>query len=135
MDETTIVQLDEDWAKSKYLQFHDEGWIYPGAKTRKYAVYNLVTKSLLGFIKWKPGWRQYAFYPNSETIFDQRCMLDLAEFCKIITEDHKKPMIEKNRKKNMLARRQRRMAQLASSSQKASGGTPPKGEYGISTGY
>lgn len=108
-----IVQIDNRWAQSQYLQFHDEGPVKPGAKTRKYTVYGRVNKLILGYIKWFPKWRQYTYYPNPDTVYNPGCLDDLAEYCEYLTSAHKGVLMERNRKKNMLARRQRRIAQLA----------------------
>ena len=38
------------------------------------------TSILLGKIKWHTGWRRYAFYPEKDTVFEQVCLRDIAEF-------------------------------------------------------
>lgn len=34
----------------------------------------------LGFVKWYPQWRQYAFYPAEGTVFNQSCIEDILNF-------------------------------------------------------
>lgn len=41
----------------------------------------------LGFIKWFGRWRCYAFYPQPGSVFENHCLMDLAEFCKEKTDE------------------------------------------------
>ncbi len=34
----------------------------------------------LGSIKWKPGWRSYVFLPYEYTIFDRKCLAEIADY-------------------------------------------------------
>ena len=45
---------------------------------------------LLGFIKWYGPWRKYAFFPEPKTLFDNKCLTDLAGVLHKLTHDHKK---------------------------------------------
>lgn len=35
----------------------------------------------VGQVSWYTRWRCYAFYPNMATVFEQRCLRDIAAFC------------------------------------------------------
>ena len=64
--------------ESKYLEFVTQ----PKRKTQKTWIIDVTSRSggmLLGQIKWYGAWRQYAFYPNPETvtIFNVECMNDI----------------------------------------------------------
>jgi hypothetical protein len=61
----------------KYIDF-DLVQILP--KTSIWAVRNTTSKLIIGYIKWYPGWRQYCFFPNSETVFSLGCLHDINEF-------------------------------------------------------
>lgn len=50
---------------------------------------------LLGQVKWYGAWRQYAFYPEPDTIFNAGCLQDLDEFLQRVTIAHR----EKRRNK------------------------------------
>ena len=34
----------------------------------------------LGFIKWYPPWRKYAFFPVDDTLYEPTCLRDIAKF-------------------------------------------------------
>ena len=44
----------------------------------------------LGVIRWQPQWRQYAFYPEADSYFEEVCMRELANFCQAQTMRHVK---------------------------------------------
>lgn len=50
---------------------------------------------LLGSIKWYPGWRTYAFYPAPETIFEKKCLREIADFL------HRETQVIKTRPKGL----------------------------------
>lgn len=65
---------------------------------RKTDIYHVVTKdgnALLGQISWYGPWRQYAFMPNSNTVFERQCMLDIVRFIHRL-------MAERKEKKELL---------------------------------
>jgi len=35
---------------------------------------------IIGIVKWNPGWRQYCFFPENETVFSNGCMQDISNF-------------------------------------------------------
>lgn len=50
---------------------------------RKTDIYQVVTKggdSLLGQVSWYAPWRCYAFYPNSNCVFEKQCLQDITSF-------------------------------------------------------
>lgn len=58
------------------------------AKTKRWEVRSKVGALLLGYVRWKAQWRKYAFFPNGNTVFDERCLSDLGSFLGIKTRDH-----------------------------------------------
>lgn len=44
---------------------------------------------LLGGIRWYGPWRGYAFFPLNGTVFEWRCLRDIATFCEAETAAHK----------------------------------------------
>jgi hypothetical protein len=113
MNEIIIKRLDIDLFKSSHLIFRDEGLIKPGAKTRRYNVFDKTNRSLLGFIKWFPNWRQYCFFPLN-SLFNCECLREVALFCEEVTTAHKSrlPGLKKREKEQKLARRQKRIEKL-----------------------
>lgn len=60
--------------KSQYLEFEMVG------DTGKTTIWDVLSKSngfILGKIKWYPQWRQYCFFPTSETVFNHACLKDI----------------------------------------------------------
>jgi hypothetical protein len=54
----------------------------PGTgKTKRFIVATADTHADLGWIRFYPRWRKYAFYPNSGTLYESDCLHDIANFC------------------------------------------------------
>jgi hypothetical protein len=51
-------------------------------KTKKYYVFTKDTpiSIKLGEIKWFGRWRQYAFFPEPNTVFEKQCLKDITNF-------------------------------------------------------
>ena len=82
--------IEEIIPTSKYLVF--DKVLYAGKKTFNIDVLNKEGVTL-GVIKWNPGWRKYAFYIASGTLFDSECLTDLKIYMDQLMGDWKK---EKN---------------------------------------
>lgn len=51
-------------------------------ESRKTPIYNLYIKDSnfqLGCIKWYGAWRKFCFYPNVETVWDNKCLTIVIE--------------------------------------------------------
>jgi hypothetical protein len=70
----------------KYIQFHV---IEKKPKTKVYGIYTLNTDDLIGTIKWHPSWRQYCFFPCSETVWSNGCLKDVENFIYQISKEQK----------------------------------------------
>ena len=64
---------------SKWLYFEDISDQYPGRKTSTIKVLSAHNKDTLGWISWFPQWMHYCFSPVVDTVFSDRCMVDIAE--------------------------------------------------------
>lgn len=64
----------------------------PNRKTHTYQLKSKQGDSL-GEVKWNPGWRKFCFYPVNDTVFDDKCLVDLIEFIQKLNLIHKE---EKN---------------------------------------
>lgn len=67
-------------SESRWIQFVEIP-VPPHFKTRRWHVRARENSVLLGVIQWFGRWRQYAFFPAGETVFERQCLRDLAEFC------------------------------------------------------
>lgn len=73
---------------SKWIMFRPRLKRTPAQRTEQWDVISLDGK-LLGIVKWYGAWRQYAFFPEPETIYERQCLRDLAEFCEKETYKHR----------------------------------------------
>ncbi len=76
----------------KWIDFLQMPREKPGMKT---LVWQVVPKSEdrgpqhpLGLVKWYGGFRKYSFFPAPNTIYEQVCLRDIAEFCEMKTREH-----------------------------------------------
>jgi len=58
-------------------------------KTDIFNVYGKDTRSLLGHVSWFAPWRRYCFHPSQNTVFEQDCLKDIANFIEEKTKIHK----------------------------------------------
>ena len=56
--------------------------IWYAGTTGKTERYTVLTNDgiLLGTIKWFSKWRKYAFFPSAETLFEESCLGEIANF-------------------------------------------------------
>lgn len=73
--------------ESLHLRFSDAG-TSPSGLTRRWELTTL-DGSPLGRISWYSPWRKYCFSPFPESIFDDSCLREIAEFCAVMTRVHK----------------------------------------------
>lgn len=85
-DQSAIKQINR---KSKWLTFLPYQPALESSRayrpTRRTLVWLVVAKAsggILGEIRWYGPWRQYAFFPEPNTVFAGSCFADIAEFCK-----------------------------------------------------
>lgn len=69
--------IDTYLAPTRYLRF--ELVRRPGRKTMTWVVVSQSSGVKLGEIRWHSPWRQYCFFPSSETIFNVECMNDIVD--------------------------------------------------------
>jgi len=68
---------DECPFETKYLKFK---LIEKKEKTEVWEISSKLHGFRLGVIKWYGSWRQYAFFPEPETVFNKECMEDISDF-------------------------------------------------------
>ena len=64
---------------SKYLEF---SLIEKKPKTKVIGVWSKKHSDRLGIIKWFGRWRQYAFFPETGTVFNTECLNDIVSHIK-----------------------------------------------------
>lgn len=67
---------------SEYLSFEEDDH-YKG-KTKRLLVVSKRKLEILGEIKWYGPWRQYVFFPEEATIWNDRCLEDVQEVIKAL---------------------------------------------------
>lgn len=76
--------MTSEFPDSKYLSFelddHYEG------KTERVIVTSKKRLAILGEIKWFGRWRQYAFFPEADTVWNPECMDDVQACVAILKE-------------------------------------------------
>lgn len=58
----------------------------PKRKTMVWAVTSVYDSTLLGYIGWFPRFRKFSFYPQKDTVYEEVCLRDIAEFCETMTK-------------------------------------------------
>lgn len=71
-------------AEGTYIQFQFRERSLSG----KTVIYDVEEKRgiRLGEIRWFAVWRRYAFYPQPCTVFEEKCLGEIAEFCANLTK-------------------------------------------------
>lgn len=79
-------------AVTTYLEFRTLPW--DGTRrTHVWQVYQRApgvgTVALLGHVAWYSAWRQYAYMPMGNTVYNEECLRAVAEFCDDMTKLHR----------------------------------------------
>lgn len=43
----------------------------------------------IGEVKWFGPWRQYAFFPDHNTVYEKTCLSEIAQFCRELMDQRK----------------------------------------------
>jgi len=73
--------------QSRFLEFI---FLDTGTKTRVWLVKSKRHGNDLGLIKWFSRWRQYAFFPDAETVWNPECLRDICDLICGLMDDRKK---------------------------------------------
>jgi len=57
-------------------------------KTKAWRVRNMQAGVDLGIVRWFGRWRQYAFFPDEELVFEKTCLRTIADFTERQTRTH-----------------------------------------------
>ncbi len=58
-------------------------------KTKVYDVVSIKHNVSLGEIRWYGAWRQYAFFPLSDTVWNYECLEKILDFLRVVTLHHR----------------------------------------------
>ena len=72
-----------------YITFEFDGFSESG-KTSVWQVWSKEGGNHLGDVRWFGRWRCYAFFPNHSTVFERKCLRDIADFCERETQSRTK---------------------------------------------
>lgn len=70
----------ENRIKSKWIHFDEDLMPPKGKKTKTFFVMTNQSNDCIGQIAWYGRWRQYAFFPENNTVYEPRCLQDIANF-------------------------------------------------------
>ena len=68
-----------------YINFVE---LTPNPATKRWAVMPEDGSAQIGMVKWHGPWRKYCFFPMGETVFEQVCLREIADFCENQTKAH-----------------------------------------------
>jgi hypothetical protein len=71
-----------------YLRFEERG-LSDSGKTKRWAVLNTLSQSVLGWVQWYSGFRAYVYQSIPEIVYDHKCMTEIGEFLRERTQEHK----------------------------------------------
>lgn len=75
-------------AKGKHIYFRYEG-DSPSGKTKYFAVMATDGEMMLGRVSWYSKWRKYCFWPFADTLYEQDCLRDIADFIQRQTHEQR----------------------------------------------
>lgn len=65
-------------------------------KTSIYHIFSHKSRDEIGLIKWYGAWRKYCFFPNADTIWDNKCLSSINSFLEEINISKRKQKGEKD---------------------------------------
>lgn len=73
---------------SEYLRFRAAG-ASASYKTEVWEVETAASGTVLGEIRWFGRWRQYAFFPSAETVYNPDCLDSISAHTRWLTKRHR----------------------------------------------
>jgi len=69
-----------------YINFIE---ITPNPKTKVWEVVTKEEDNFLGIIKWFGRWRKYTFMPSSNSVYEEVCLREIADWIECRTKEHR----------------------------------------------
>ena len=90
-----LERKDEYWTVGTHIVFRNLGHMNPRkGYQRKTNIYHVLPKDdmhgRLGRVIWFARWRKYVFEPEPETVYEETCLREIAEFVEQETAAHRK---------------------------------------------
>ena len=70
---------------SRWITFEP---LTPNLGTKRWAVMTKERPTQIGTVSWWGPWRKYVFHAGPQTLFDQDCLRDIADFVEAETKAH-----------------------------------------------
>ena len=61
----------------------------PKPKTQTWWVVNKYDDGQIGAIGWYASWRKYSYFAKPDTVYEQVCLREIADFCEQKTREHR----------------------------------------------
>jgi len=68
----------------------------PNPKTKRWAVRSKDQGAQIGTVGWHGPWRKYCFMPLGNTVFEQVCLREVADFCEAETKRHREQKLRED---------------------------------------
>lgn len=94
-----MLKVINNQVQGAFIQFNE----FPQSKrkTMRWAVTSVYDQTLLGYIQWFPRFRKFSFFPRNDTVYEEVCLRDIAEFCETETKKQReRRKFEKQSAKN-----------------------------------
>lgn len=78
------LHFEGKWIATAFEGMSDSG------KTHRMVIVSKESGDRLGEIRWYGAWRKYAFFPDAETLFENQCLQDIAEFLDKLMQERKR---------------------------------------------
>ena len=72
------MNLNNVVMRNKYITIIER--IISGRKTPIYTLMSNYSESEIAQIRWFPKWRKYCFYPNDDTVYDEKCLRTIQSY-------------------------------------------------------
>lgn len=72
--------------ETQYLVFEEQP---TKTKTKVIHVVNRHHENVIGVIKWYGSWRQYCFFPTSDTVWNTGCLVDVQDVIQKLMQDRR----------------------------------------------
>ena len=61
----------------------------PNPATQRWAVMPVDGSGQIGLVQWYARWRKYCFFPMANTVYEQICLREIADFCERESKLHR----------------------------------------------
>jgi hypothetical protein len=84
-----LKTINDFLTEGTHIVFHHTGTATRERKTNVYEVHPINEIEILGAVRWFGRWRKYCFFPRPDTVYEETCLGEIAEFCVRETKNHR----------------------------------------------